>query len=141
MGDDDDYASILNKTLTGTVYKAASAAWKANDWDSASLPSGGGGAGGSITAVTNTYTQSPGELLDYTMKYDMHWIQASGMPEVELNLHVKRELAAKLAQQMMDDGHIVFTKQHDLADNSMRFKAYTWVGNKDFIEQQRKNKR
>lgn len=141
MGDDDDYASILNKTLTGTVYKAASNTWKPNDWDSTSLPSGGGGAGGSITAVTNTYTQSPGELLDYTMKYDMHWIQASGMPEVELNLHVKRELAAKLAQQMMDDGHIVFTKQHDLADNSMRFKAYTWVGNKDFIEQQRKNKR
>jgi hypothetical protein len=160
MGDDDDYASILNKTLTETVYKAASNTWKPNDWDSASLPSGGGGASpwkpldwnsvaipvdslssGTITGVTNTYTQSPGELLDYTMKYDMYWIEASGMPEVELNLHVKRELAAKLAQQMMDDGHIVFTKQHDLADNSMRFKAYTWVGNKDFIEQQRKNKR
>jgi hypothetical protein len=165
MGDDDDYTEILKKQLTGTVYKAASAAWKANDWDSASLPSAGGGgdggggaspwkpldwnsvaipvdslSSGSITAVTNTYTQSPGELLDYTMKYDMHWIQASGMPEAELNLHVKRELAAKLAQQMMDDGHIVFTKQHDLADNSMRFKAYTWVGNKHFIEQQRQRK-
>lgn len=160
MGDDEDYTAILKKQLAATAYKAASAAWKANDWDSASLPSGAGGASpwnpldwnsvaipvdslssGTITGVTNTYTQSPGELLDYTMKYDMHWIKASGMPEVELNLHVKRELAAKLAQQMMDDGHIVFTKQHDLADNSMRFKAYTWVGNKDFIEQQRKNKR
>lgn len=161
MGDDDDYASILNKTLTETVYKAASNTWKPNDWDSASLPSGGGDASswkpldwskisvpadglssGTITASQIQYTGSlPGELLDYTMKYDMDWIRASGMPEDELNLLVKKELAAKLAQQMMDDGHIVFTKQHDLADNSMRFKAYTWVGNKDFIEQQRKNKR
>ena len=162
MGDDDDYASILNKTLTETVYRAASNTWKPNDWDSASLPSGGGGgaspwkpldwnsvaipvdslSSGTITASQIQYTGNlPGELLDYTMKYDMSWIQASGMPEVELNLHVKRELAAKLAQQMMDDGHIVFTKQQDMADNSMRYKAYTWVGNKDFIEQQRKNKR
>lgn len=98
--------------------------------------------GSSITAATNTFSGNlPGELLDYTMKYDMDWIHASGMPEAELNLHVKRELAAKLAQHMMDNGHIEFTKQADFADNSVRFKAYTWVGNKAFIEQQRKNKR
>jgi len=56
-------------------------------------------------------------------------------------LAIKKDMAMKLAQKMMEDGHFVFTKQMDQADNSMRYKAYTWVGNKDFIEQQRKNKR
>jgi len=115
--------------------------FKPIDWDTIALPSDRFPSG-AITAgtITNTFNL-PGELLDYTMKYDMDWIHASGMPEAELNLHVKRELATKLAQHMMDNGHIEFTKQADLADNSIRFKAYTWVGNKDFIEQQRKNKR
>lgn len=97
--------------------------------------------GSSITASTNTFSGNlPGELLDYTMKYDMDWIRASGWTEQDLHDHLKKELAAKLAQQMMDDGHIEFTKQTDLASNSVRYKAYTWVGNKAFIEQQRKNK-
>jgi len=110
------------------------------DWDSVAIPvdtmTGSIGA----TTITNTFNL-PGELLDYTMKYDMDWIRASGWTEQDLHDHLKKELAAKLAQQMMDNGHIAFTKQTDLADNSVRFKAYTWVGNKDFIEQQRKNKR
>lgn len=96
---------------------------------------------GNITAATNTFSGNlPGELLDYTIKYDMDWIRASGWIEQDLHDHLKKELAAKMAQQMMDNGHIEFTKQTDLADNSVRFKAYTWVGNKDFIEQQRKKK-
>jgi len=113
--------------------------FKPINWDSIAIPVN---SIGSITTGTIKYDYNlPGELLDYTMRHDMDWIHASGMPEAELNLHVKRELAAKLAQHMMDNGHIEFTKQVDHADNSVRYKAYTWVGNKDFIEQQRKNKR
>lgn len=119
--------------------------YKPMDWDSVAIPvdrlTGSIGAGG-ITAATNTFSGNlPGELLDYTMKYDLDWIRASGWTEQDLHDHLKKELAAKLATKMMDDGHIEFTKQTDLADNSVRFKAYTWVGNKNFIEQQRKNKR
>ena len=115
--------------------------FKPTNWDRIAVPVDSI-SGGSITATNTlgTTISLPGELLDYTMKYDMDWIHASGMPEAELNLHVKRELAAKLAQHMMDNGHIEFTKQVDHADNSVRYKAYTWVGNKDFIEQQRKRK-
>ena len=110
--------------------------YKPMDWDSVAIP-----VNGTITASTNTLSGNlPGELLDYTMKYDLDLILASGMSEQDLHDHLKRELAAKLAQQMMDDGHIEFTKQTDLASNSVRYKAYTWVGNKAFIEQQRKNK-
>ena len=98
--------------------------------------------GGTISAAPIKYDYNlPGELLDYTMKYDLDWILASGMSEQDLHNYLKKELAEKLAQQMMDDGHIEFTKQTDLASNSVRYKAYTWVGNKAFIEQQRKNKR
>lgn len=97
--------------------------------------------GSSITAATNTFSGNlPGELLDYTMKYDLYWIESSGLSEQDLHDQLKRELAVKLATKMMEDGHIEFTKQTDLADNSVRYKAYTWVGNKNFIEQQRKNK-
>ena len=113
------------------------------DWDSLRIPSSGI-SGGSITAVPvqTTFTGNlPGELLDYTTKYDLDWVLASGMSEEDLNNHLKKELATKLAAKMMEDGHIMFTKQVDHADNSVRYKAYTWVGNKDFIEQQRKNKR
>ena len=163
MGDDDDYASILNKTLNETVYRAASNTWKPNDWDSTSLPSGGGGGGaspwkpldwnsvaipvdslssGTITGVTNTFTANlPGELLDLTVKHDLTYLMGSGSSPHVMELTIKKDMAMKLAEKMMDDGHIVFTKQTDMADNSMRYKAYTWVGNKDFIEQQRKNKR
>ena len=128
--------AIYNGPPTGNT-----STFKPLDWNDISIPVNSI-SGGSITAAApiNYNYNLPGELLDYTMKYDMDWIHASGMPEAELNLHVKRELAAKLAQHMMDNGHIEFTKQTDLADNSVRFKAYTWVGNKDFIEQQRKRK-
>jgi hypothetical protein len=50
----------------------------------------------------------------------------------------KKEMAVKLAEKMIADGHILFTKQDILAENKLRYKAYTWVGNKDFIEQRRK---
>ena len=125
-------------------YKTPSSTFKPMDWESIAIPvdtmTGSIGAT-TVTAATNTFTANlPGELLDYTMKYDMDWIRASGWSEQDLHDHVKKELATKLAQQMMDNGHIEFTKQTDLADNSVRFKAYTWVGNKAFIEQQRKNK-
>ena len=113
--------------------------FKPMDWDSVAIPvdtmTGSIGA----TTITNTFNL-PGELLDYTMKYDMDWIRASGWTEQDLHDHLKKELAAKLATKMMEDGHIEFTKLIDHAANSVRFKAYTWVGNKDFIEQQRKNK-
>ena len=123
-------------------YNSTGGPFKPMDWDSVAIPvdtmTGSIGA----TTITNTFTANlPGELLDYTMKYDMDWIRASGWSEQDLHDHLKKELAAKLAQQMMDNGHIEFTKQTDPATNSVRFKAYTWVGNKDFIEQQRKNKR
>ena len=121
----------------------SSGTFKPMDWDSVAIPVDRmTGSIGAITAAPIKYDYNlPGELLDYTMKYDMDWIRASGWTEQDLHDHLKKELAAKLAQQMMDNGHIEFTKQTDLADNSVRFKAYTWVGNKAFIEQQRKNKR
>ena len=121
-------------------YTPKTSTFKPLDWDSVAIPvdrmTGSIGA----TTITNTFNL-PGELVDYTMMYDMDWIRASGWTEQDLHDHLKKELAAKLATKMMEDGHIAFTKQTDLADNSIRFKAYTWVGNKDFIEQQRKNKR
>ena len=115
--------------------------FKPLDWDSIAIPVNSI-SGGSITAAAPIkYDYNlPGELLDYTMKYDLHWIEASGLTEQELHSQLKRELAVKLATKMMEDGHFVFTKQVDHADNSIRYKAYTWVGNKDFIEQQRKRK-
>ena len=124
---------MANYNSTGT--------FKPMDWDRVAIPMDSFPSGGSITAAPIKYDYNlPGELVDYTMKYDMDWIRASGWTEQDLHDHLKKELAAKLAQQMMDNGHIEFTKQTDLADNSVRYKAYTWVGNKDFIEQQRKLK-
>jgi hypothetical protein len=116
--------------------------FKPLDWDSIAIPVNSI-SGGSITAAAPIkYDYNlPGELLDYTMKYDLNWILASGMSEDDLHNYLKKELAGKLAEKMMEDGHFSFTKQVDHADNSVRYKAYTWVGNKDFIEQQRKNKR
>jgi hypothetical protein len=116
--------------------------FKPIDWDKIAVPIDSI-SGGSITAVNTlgTTISLPGELLDFQMKHDLDYIRASGLPEEDLNNLLKKEMATKLAQKMMDDGHILFTKQTDLADNSIRYRAYTWVGNKDFIEQQRKNKR
>jgi hypothetical protein len=111
------------------------------DWDRIAVPVDSI-SGGSITATNTlgTTISLPGELLDYTMKYELDWVLASGMSEEDLHNHLKKELATKLAAKMMEDGHIMFTKQVDHFDNSVRYKAYTWVGNKDFIEQQRKRK-
>ena len=104
--------------------------YKPVDWDSVAIPVNSL-SGGTITASTNTFSGNlPGELLDYTIKYDLDWILASGMSEQDLHNYLKKELAEKLAQQMMDNGHIEFTKQTDFATNSVRYKAYTWVGNK-----------
>ena len=116
--------------------------FKPTNWDSIAIPVNSI-PNSTITANTIKYDYNfPGELLDLTVKHDLDYLRvASGSAPHHLELAIKKDMAAKLAQQMMDDGHIVFTKQQDMADNSMRFKAYTWVGNKDFIEQQRKNKR
>lgn len=141
MGDDDDYTAILKKQLSETVYKAASNTWKPNDWDSASIPADSLSSG-TITSSQFHYTGNlPGELLDLTLKHDLGYLMNSGSSPHVMELTIKKQMAMKLAEKMMDDGHIIFTKQQDMADNSMRYKAYTWVGNKDFIEQQRKNKR
>ena len=115
--------------------------FKPINWDRIAVPVDSI-SGGSITATNTlgTTISLPGELLDYTMKYDLDWILASGMSEVDLHNYLKKELAGKLAEKMMEDGHFSFTKQVNHADNSVHYKAYTWVGNKDFIEQQRKRK-
>ena len=115
--------------------------YKPLDWNDIAIPVNSL-SGGTITSgtVQNMYSL-PGELLDYTMKYDMDWIRASGWDEQDLHDHLKKELAAKLAAKMMEDGHFVFTRRTDPAADSVSYRAYTWVGNKAFIEQQRKNKR
>lgn len=117
--------------------------FKPLDWDSVAISVDTmTGSIGAITATPIKYDYNlPGELLDYTMKYDLNYFKSGASSPHDMELTIKKDMAVKLAQQMMDDGYIVFTKQQDLADNSMRYKAYTWVGNKDFIEQQRKNKR
>jgi hypothetical protein len=141
MGDKDDYEAILNKSFNDTVYKAASDTWKPLDWNDISIPVNSLSSG-TISAAPIKYDYNlPGELLDLTLKHDLNYLMSSGSSPHDMELAIKKDMAMKLAQKMMDDGHIVFTKQQDMADNSMRFKAYTWVGNKDFIEQQRKNKR
>jgi hypothetical protein len=113
--------------------------FKPTNWDRIAIPVDS--IGGTISASTINYNYDlPGALLDYTIKYDLDWILASGMSQEDLHNRLKKELATELAAKMMEDGHIMFTKQLDHADNSVRYKAYTWVGNNDFIEQQRKNK-
>jgi len=120
---------------------APSSNFKPTDWDSIAIPVNSL-SGGTISATPIKYDYNlPGELLDYTMMYDIDWILASGMSEDDLHNYLKKELADKLATKMLEDEHFSFTKQTDPATRSVRFKAYTWVGNKAFIEQQRKNKR
>lgn len=93
------------------------------------------------TITADTWHPSvPGELLDYNFEYDIDFLKASGLPPHEQEKIFKKELAQKLVEQMIEDGHIVFTKQTFAERHAIRFKAYTWVGNKDFIEQQRKAK-
>ena len=113
--------------------------FKPTNWDRIAVPVDS--IGGTITAGTINYNYDlPGELLDYTIKHDLDYLMGSGSSPDDMELVIKKDMAMKLAQKMMEDGHFVFTKQMDQADNSMRYKAYTWVGNKDFIEQQRKRK-
>jgi hypothetical protein len=127
---------MANYNTTGVPFKPL-------DWDSVAISVDTmTGSIGAITAAPIKYDYNlPGELLDYTMMYDIDWILASGMSEDDLHNYLKKELAVKLAEKMLEDEHFSFTKQTDPAARSVRFKAYTWVGNKDFIEQQRKNKR
>jgi hypothetical protein len=111
--------------------------FKPVDWDKMVI-SADSFTGINASAVTNAVW--PGELLEYTMEYNIDELKASGLPEDQQEAIFKKELASKLVAKMMEDGHIVFTKQSFMAEWKMRFKAYTWVGNKSFIEQQRKNK-
>jgi hypothetical protein len=97
-------------------------------------------AGGNITSVdASSITQVwPGNLVVYTVEHDKSWLMASGRDIHDMEAMFKKEMAVKLAEKMIADGHIVFTKQDIMAENKFRYKAYTWVGNKDFIEQRRK---
>lgn len=116
--------------------------FKPIDWDKITVPIDSI-SGGSITAVNTlgTTISLPGELLQYSMDYDIDALEYSGMKQDELELMFKKQLAEGLVAKMIADGHIVFTKQRDEANRKMRYRSYTWVGNKDFIEQQRRNKR
>ena len=115
--------------------------FKPLDWDKMSIKIPDGQTfSGAITANTIHYNL-PGQLLDYSFEYDMDFLRSSGLPEDEQNRIFKKELATKLVEKMIEDGHILFTKQAMMDRHQVRYRAYTWVGNKDFIEQQRKNKR
>ena len=111
--------------------------WTKKDWDKIAIPSDQL-IGSTISSGLVQYNL-PGSLLDYSFEYDMDFLKASGLPEDEQNKIFKKELATKLVEKMIDDGHILFTKQAMMERHAVRFRAYTWVGNKDFIEQQRKN--
>ena len=128
---DDDYPMAISNT---SVFKPV-------DWDKMRI-SADSIYPGTLTGINanSIKTQWPGELLEYTIEYNMDELKMSGLPEDQQEAIFKKELAAKLVAKMIDDGHIVFTKQSFMAEWKMRFKAYTWVGNKSFIEQQRKEK-
>jgi hypothetical protein len=132
-------------SLINAAYGAYEVSREPLDWNKISIPVNSLSSG-SITAAPikwdyQAWPNLPGELLDLTLKHDLNYLMGPGSSPDDMELAIKKDMAMKLAQKMMDDDHIVFTKQQDMADNSMRYKAYTWVGNKDFIEQQRKNKR
>lgn len=112
--------------------------WTKKDWDKIAIPSDQL-IGSTISSGLVQYNL-PGSLLDYSFEYDMDFLKASGLPEDEQNKIFKKELATKLVEKMIDDGHILFTKQAMMERHAVRFRAYTWVGNNDFIEQQRKNR-
>jgi len=130
------------------VYPKGTVPFKPMDWDKVPDWSGMPTVNGTAfngTVVTGNLTTSgtisqrmPGALIDYQMKYDLDLVEK--MHEAKLNLELKRDMAVKLAEKMMEDGHIVFTKQTFPQLNEIHYRAYTWVGNKDFIEQQRKLK-
>lgn len=128
---DDDYPMAISNT---SVFKPI-------DWDKMLISSDSVYSGTVNGIYTSSITTSlPGDLLEYTMEYDMDELKASGLPEDQQEAIFKKELAAKLVEKMIAEGHIVFTKQSLMESWKMRFKAYTWVGNKSFIEQQRKAK-
>jgi len=114
--------------------------FKPLDWNKISVPIDSIAGGNITSAGTFSGTQVwPGNLIDYTVEHDKSWLMASGRDIHDMEVEFKREMAFELAKKMIADGHIVFTKQDILAENKFRYKAYTWVGNKDFIEQRRKN--
>lgn len=125
---------MANYNTTGS-----SSTWKPVDWDKIVVRSDQM-IGSTISSGLVQYNL-PGALLDYSFEYDMDFLKASGLPEDEQNRIFKKELATKLAEKMVEDGHIVFTKQAFMDRHQVRYRAYTWVGNNDFIEQQRKNKK
>ncbi|NBO69861.1 hypothetical protein EBV26_05155 [bacterium] len=111
------------------------------DWDSLRIPYD---PSNTITGINTAGTISynlPGELLQYSMDYDIDAMNGSGLPQDEMETMFKKQLSEELAKKMVADGHIVFTKQYHEETRKMRYRSYAWVGNKDFIEQQRKNKR
>ena len=123
------------------TYSTSTGGFTPVEWDKMSIKIPDGQTfSGAITANTIHYNL-PGQLLDYSFEYDMDFLKASGLPEDEQNKIFKKELATKLVEKMIEDGHIVFTKQAMMDRHQVRYRAYTWVGNNDFIEQQRKNKR
>jgi hypothetical protein len=113
--------------------------FKPLEWNNISVPidsiSSGTITGVNASSITQVW---PGNLVDYTMEHDKSWLMASGRDIHDMEVEFKKEMAVKLAEKMIADGHIIFTKQDMLAENKFRYKAYTWVGNKDFIEQRRK---
>lgn len=114
--------------------------FKPLDWDNISVPYD---QAHTITGINTAGTISynlPGNLINYTMDYDMYVLEDSGMKQDEMEKMFKTQLAEQLARKMLADGHIVFTKQQSAENSRVYFRAYTWVGNKEFIEQQRKNK-
>lgn len=136
MGDDDNYFkdTFINAINSGN--------FKPVDWDKM-IVSADSIYPGSITGINTTSIstlQLPGELLEYNMEYNIDELKMSGLPEDQQNEIFKKELATQLVTKMMADGHIIFTKQAMMERHAMRFKAYTWVGNKTFIEEQRKAK-
>ena len=138
MGDDDNY---FKDTFINAINNSTSV-FKPVDWDKMVIKADDL-MSHSITGINTSSISTislPGELLEYTIEYNLDELKMSGLPEDQQEAIFKKELASKLVAKMIDEGHIVFTKQSFMAEWKMRFKAYTWVGNKSFIEQQRKNK-
>ncbi len=111
------------------------------DWDSVRIPYDATNTITGVNAAGITTFNLPGSLLQYEIDYDIDALNGSGLKQDEMETMFKKQLAEELAKKMVADGHIVFTKQRDEASHKMRYRSYTWVGTKDFIEQQRKNKR
>jgi hypothetical protein len=116
--------------------------FKPLDWSKIAVPIDSISSG-TITGVNTlgTTISLPGELLQYSIDYDIDAMNGSGLAQDEMETMFKKQLAEALAMKMIEEGHILFTKQRDEANRKMRYRSYTWVGSKDFIEQQRRNKR